>query len=55
MLEICQCTPYFHWAGIREYGTFCRGKSLKCMNDVFTRIGEYDEVGNDIVIVALIQ
>ena len=25
-LEICKCTPYFHWAGIQEYGNFCRGK-----------------------------
>ena len=44
VLEICRCTPYFHWAGIKEYGDFCRGKALKCMNDVFTRIGEFDEV-----------
>ena len=44
VLEICRCTPYFHWAGIQEYGDFCRGKALKCMNDVFTRIGEFDEV-----------
>ena len=39
-----RCTPYFHWAGIREYGDYCRGKALKCMNDVFTRIGEFQEV-----------
>ena len=26
VLEICRCTPYFHWAGIQEYGDFCRGK-----------------------------
>ena len=42
-----RCTPYFHWAGIREYGDYCRGKALKCMNDVFTRIGEFQEVDDD--------
>ena len=44
VLEKCNCTPYFHWAGIREYRNFCRGTSLLCMNEIFSRIGEYNEV-----------
>ena len=44
VLERCNCTPYFHWAGIREYRNFCRGTSLLCMNEIFSRIGEYNEV-----------
>lgn len=44
VLEICQCTPYFHWAGMKKYRRFCRGPALVCMNQVFDRIGEYDEV-----------
>ena len=47
VLEICQCTPYFHWAGLREYRNFCRGSSLICMNEVFSRIGEYNHVRKD--------
>ena len=44
VLEICQCTPYFHWAGMKKHRRFCRGPQLVCMNQVFDRIGEYDEV-----------
>ena len=44
MLEICQCTPYFHWAGMKKHRKFCRGASLVCMNQVFDKIGEYNEV-----------
>ena len=24
VLEVCKCTPYFHWAGIADYPDFCR-------------------------------
>ena len=44
MLEVCQCTPYFHWAGVREYRDFCRGASLVCQNEIFSKIGEFTEV-----------
>ena len=44
MLEKCQCTPYFHWAGMKEYRNFCRGPSLLCMNEVLSRLGEFNEV-----------
>ena len=44
VLEICQCTPYFHWAGMKKHRRFCRGPALVCMNQVFDRIGEYNEV-----------
>ena len=41
ILEECQCTPYFHWGGDFD---FCRGKSLKCMNHVLGKIGQYNHV-----------
>ena len=44
VLEICRCTPYFHWAGMKKHRRFCRGPALVCMNEVFDRIGEYNEV-----------
>ena len=44
VLEICRCTPYFHWAGMKKHRRFCRGPALVCMNQVFDRIGEYNEV-----------
>eukprot|EP00094_Tigriopus_californicus_P006437 TCALIF_06199-PA protein Name:"Protein of unknown function" AED:0.31 eAED:0.34 QI:0/0/0/0.33/1/1/3/0/625 len=44
VLEICQCTPYFHWAGFNEYQRFCQGEGLFCMNDILSRIGEFNEV-----------
>ena len=46
VLEICNCTPYFHWGGVRKQPAFCRGKSLLCMNDILSKIGEYTEVEN---------
>ena len=44
VLEICECTPYFHWAGVVKHRQFCRGKSLVCMNNIFSRIGEFTEI-----------
>ena len=44
VLDLCHCTPYFHWAGMKRYRNFCRGPSLQCMNEVFSRLGEYNEV-----------
>ena len=44
ILEECKCTPYFHWAGRREYKNFCRGPSLLCMNQILLRLGEFNEV-----------
>ena len=44
VLEICQCTPYFHWAGVRKHRQFCRGPSLVCQNEIFSKIGEYTQV-----------
>ena len=44
VLEECKCTPYFHWAGVKEYKNFCRGQSLLCMNEVLSRLGEFNEV-----------
>ena len=41
VLEECQCTPYFHWGGDHD---FCRGKTLKCMNNILERIGQYNTV-----------
>ena len=42
ILQECQCTPYFHWG--TEGMNFCRGKSLKCMNKILSRIGQYNIV-----------
>ena len=42
ILEECQCTPYFHWGG--QYD-FCRGNSLKCMNHILGKLGQYNHVG----------
>jgi len=44
VLEICRCTPYFHWAGLADYPDFCRGRSLLCMNRVLARVGEFNDV-----------
>ena len=44
VLEECNCTPYFHWAGLKEYQNFCRGSSLICMNEIFSRLGEFNDV-----------
>ena len=44
VLEKCKCTPYFHWAGVKEYKNFCRGSSLLCMNEILSRLGEFNEV-----------
>ena len=44
VLEECKCTPYFHWAGVKEYRNFCRGPSLLCMNEILSRLGEFNEV-----------
>ena len=44
VLENCKCTPYFHWAGVKEYRNFCRGPSLLCMNEILSRLGEFNEV-----------
>ena len=44
VLEVCQCTPYFHWAGVRKHRQFCRGPSLVCQNEIFSKIGEYTQV-----------
>ncbi len=44
VLDVCHCTPYFHWAGVKRYRNFCRGPSLRCMNEIFSRLGEYNEV-----------
>ena len=41
ILEECQCMPYFHWGGMLD---FCRGLSLKCMNRVLGKIGQYNQV-----------
>ena len=43
ILEECRCTPYFHWGDL-PFDDFCRGKSLKCMNSILGRIGQYNRV-----------
>ena len=42
ILQECQCTPYFHWG--TDGMNFCRGKSLKCMNKILSRIGQFNIV-----------
>ena len=46
ILEQCKCTPYFHWAGVKEYRNFCRGPSLLCMNEILSRLGEFNEISD---------
>ena len=45
ILKECRCTPYFHWGGPEnDIDEFCRGKTLKCMNNILDRIGQFNTV-----------
>ena len=43
ILEECKCTPYFHWGNL-PFDEFCRGRTLKCMNEILERIGQFNVV-----------
>eukprot|EP00093_Oithona_nana_P005762 05762.XXX_302077_297100_1 [CDS] Oithona nana genome sequencing. len=43
ILEECKCTPYFHWGNL-PFDEFCRGETLKCMNEILGRIGQFNVV-----------